>query len=345
MDVKTLLALAQNAVDVGNIAAAQEFYEVALTRSPNNIEVLEAYAELMIHYVQDIPRAKQMLQHAIAVDPQHGHVKYLNLAQLCDANESLACYQRALEVLQAELQACGSRPRRRAALRSTLATVHCAVAELYLTDLCEADGAEGLCAAALDAAVAANPQCVEAHQLLGSMRLSQGRPEEARQHLRRAVDLTHHLSEREQPTYESKVELARLLMQVAPDEAHKFLLEILQLGDNNPYIWFLLGETARMRKRYIDSARLLRRARVMLTMTSGDVEALKEVDAAITVLVSEMGGPSVAEQIPDLDHPNPIELLLPEEEEDDDNNGAGDGNADEVLDEPEWESCDDDDDD
>ncbi|RNF05889.1 TPR domain protein [Trypanosoma rangeli] len=337
MDVSTLLALAQNATDVGNCQAAQEFFEVALTCSPNNIDVLEAYAELMIHHLQDIPRAKQMLQHAIEVDPQHGYVKYLNLAQLCDSNESLECYQRALQIVRGELDACRKK-RRRETLNETLSTIYCAIAELYLTDLCYAPGAEQLCEEAIVQALKCNGRSVEAHQLQASLRLSQNRSDEALQSLRRAVDLTHRLSEAYQPTYGSKVELSRLLMQVSPDEAYRFLLEILQLGDNNPYIWFLLGESARLRKRYADSARLLRRARVMLTMSDGAAEALQEVDAAIAVLVEEMGGPAVVEQIADLDHPNPIELLTPEDERDEE---GDDDNED--MEKQEWESCDDED--
>lgn len=50
---------------------------------------------------------------------------------------------------------------------------------------------------------------------------------------------------------------------------------MLQLGDNNPYVWFLLGECARMRHRYADAARLLRRARVMNVVSDGDAEALR----------------------------------------------------------------------
>nr|CCC93043.1 conserved hypothetical protein [Trypanosoma congolense IL3000] len=337
MDVNTLLALAQNAVDVGNVSAAQEFYEVALAREPNNMDVLEAYADLMIYSVQDIPRAREMLQHAIEVDPRRGHVKYLNLAQLCEGEESLGYYQRALHVVQSEMHAC-KKKKKKAELMETLSTIYCAIAELYLTDLCCTPGAEQSCEASVEQALRCSERCVEAHQLQASLRLSQSRPDEALQSLRRAVDLTHTLSEDHQPTYESKVELCRLLMQVSPPDAYRFLLEVLHMGENNPYIWFLLGEAARLRKRYVDSARLLRRARVLLTMTEGDADALREVDAAIGILVEEMGGPAAVEQIPDLDHPNPIELLQPEDDEVE----AGGDEDDVELDEPEWESCGDD---
>lgn len=337
MDTNTLLALAQSAVDTGNVKAACEFYEVALAQSPNNDEVLEAYAEIMIHHAQDLARAQQMLRHAIDINPDRGYVKYLNLAQLCEAEEALKCYEKAYQIASGMLRGCRKK-RMKKTLQETMATMCCAVAELYLTDLCFTDKAEQQCEQAVLRALEHNSEIVEPHQLQASLRLSQCRPEEALESLRRAVDLTHRLGEEHQPTYESKIELGRLLMQVNPAEAFQFLLEVLQYGDNNPYVWFLLGECARMRGRYVDAARLLRRSRVMLVVSGGDAAALAEVDAAIAVLVQEMGGPGAAAQIPDLDHPNPLELLQPEEGQ-----GPEEEDGDDDLAEPEWEPCDDED--
>ncbi|KAG5466993.1 hypothetical protein LSCM1_01171 [Leishmania martiniquensis] len=333
MDIITLLALAQSAVDAGNVKAACEFYEVALSQAPNNDEVLEAYAEIMIHHAQDIPRAQQMLRHAIDINPNQGYVKYLNLAQLCEAKEALQCYEKAYEIASLMLHGCRKKKMKRA-LQETMATICCAVAELYLTDLCFEENAEQQCEQAVVRALDLNSDIVEPHQLQASLRLSQCRPDEALQSLRRAVDVTHRLPEEHQPTYESKIELGRLLMQVDPAEAFQFLLEVLQYGDNNPYVWFLLGESARMRGRYADAARLLRRARVMLVVSSGDAAALKEVDEAISVLVQEMGGPQAAAQVKDLDHPYPLELLQAEDEQ-----GAEEDGDDELA-EPEREPWD-----
>lgn len=363
MDTSTLLLLAQNAVDVGNMKAACEFYEVALQQSPNNDEVLEAYAEIMIHYVQDPVRAQRMLRHAISVNPHEGYVKYLNLAQLCEPEESIQLYRTAYDIAERMLGRCKKKQKK--AVKDAMSTMCCAVAEIYLTDMCFAENAEQNCEFAVNRALALNAESVEAHQLQASLRLSQSRPEEALAALRQAVSLTRRLGEEYQPTYESKLELSRLLMQVNPAEAFTFLLEVLQLNDMNPYVWFLLGESARMRGRFPDAARLLRRARVLLLLpytqnhpgqaSSGpalseeDATALKEIDEAIAVLVQEMGGPEAAAQIPDLDCPNPLELLA--EEEDEEMNGAEEegagvenNNGDEVLDEPVWEPVDDDDD-
>ncbi|CCW68919.1 unnamed protein product [Phytomonas sp. Hart1] len=332
MDTPTLLNLAQSAVDVGNIKAACEFYEIALLQSPNNEDILEAYAEIMIHHVQDIERAKQMLRHAIEINPNVGYVKYLNLAQLTEAEEALRLYQSAHDIAHLELGSCRKKKAKQA-LMETLATICCAMVELYLTDLCFHAEAEVSCEEWVQKALGYNPNGVEAHQLHASLLLSQNNTAAALEALRRAVDLTHRLSEAHQPTYESKVELGRLLMQASPDEAFGFLLEILQLGDNNPYVWFLLGECARMRGRYIDAARLLRRARMMLVISDGDTNAIAEVDHAIRVLVEEMGGAEEAAKVPDLDHHDPISLLQPENDEENEDEKENE------LDDPAWESC------
>lgn len=367
MDVCTLLALAQNAVDMGNVNAACEFYEVGLQQSPNNDEVLEAYAEILIHFGKDLVRAEKMLRHAVSVNPNEGYVKYLNLAQLCGAEEAVRHYRTAYSIAERMLGKCKQKKQKKA-LTEAMSTMCVAVAELYLTDLCFAPDAESNCEQAIQCALKMNSRSVEAHQAKGSLLLSQSQPEEAVSFLSKAVELTRTLGEEYQPTYESKLELARLLMQVNPAEAFTFLLELLQLNDMNPYVWFLLGECARMRKRFVDSARLLRRARVLLllsytqnsshgeairgqtansmeeggstpVLSDEDAAALQEIDQAIGVLVQEMGGPEIAAQIPQLDCTNPLELLEEDEEESMQRENEERESVDEnpVLNEPTWE--------
>lgn len=344
MNTETLLALAQNAVDVGKLQAACEFYEVALQQSPNDINVLEAYAEIMLHYVQDAGRAEQMLRHAINVSPNEGYVKYLNLAQMISGVEAVLCYKKAYSIIKQEMSRTTKR-RRRLNYERELATCLCAVAELYLTDLCDEEDAEQNCETAIAEAKRVCDRSIEVHQLEASLRLSQVRNEDALTSLRTAVALTHKLSEEYQPTYESKVELAKLLMQVDHTEAFQFLLEVLQLNDTNAYVWFLMGETARLRKRYHDSARLLKHARTIATVSNAGAEALAEIDATIRLLIEEMGGEAAVAQVPHMDSRNPIEFLEPEEGDEVHNAGDAIDEADGVddeCDEPAWEDDDDD---
>ena len=324
------MSLAQDAVDNGNVPAACEFYEVALTVSPNNPDVLEAYAEIMLHHVQDLSRAEQLLRHAVEVNPRQGHIKYLSLAQLLSGSNSLQYYQAAFDILQSEL--CRSKKKKKQlSLRRELSSVRCAVAELFLTDLCDDDTAEEQCEQAINDAAFFCSESIEVHQLRASLRLSQQRHKEALAELRLAVALTHRLPDAHQPTYESKIELGKLLMQVSPDEGFRFLLEVLHLDDGNAYVWFLLGESARLRRRYDDAARLLKRARMMVS--TGNNDAARQVEAAIGILVEEMGGPEAVNQVPNMDAPNPVDYLQPENEEEDEDDDPEDP-------ENNWEECD-----
>jgi tetratricopeptide (TPR) repeat protein len=333
MDLHTILSLAQSALDMGQIPAACEFYEVGLAQYPNSAEIFEAYAEIMMHFVQDADRARQMLQHAINVCPNEGHVKYLNMAQLVTGREALDCYRRAYEILVNELGRARKKKQQKV-IRRTIASVRCGAAELFLTDLCDEPEAEQECETNVNDANFYCDDSVEVHQLRGSLRLSQQRNEEALESLRRAVELTHSLGEEYQPTLNSKVELGKLLMQVDATDAFRFLLEVLQFDDTNAYVWFLLGESARLRKRYHDAARLLKHSRIRAAAMRDSAEALADIDKAILVLVEEMGGTEAVMTIPNMDHPNPIALLEPEEDGDDEDEK-----------EAEWEPASDDDND
>lgn len=311
MNVELALGLAMTAVDSGNVGAALEFYEAALAGAPTNVEVLESYAETLLHHANQPDRAKQMLLHAVTISPNEGHVKFLNLAQLCSGLEALRYYQNAISVLQSELARVRSKKERREIGRE-ICMAGCAIAELYLTDLCDEDGAEEYCEGALAEAEKHWPNNVELHQTRGSLRLSQDRMGEALQSLLEAVRLTHTMGEEYQPTYESKVELGKLLMQVSPPDAFRFLLEVLQMDDSNPYVWFLCGESARLRGHYHDAARLLKHARLRVT---NDDDALQEIDNAIQQLIQDMGGVDAVNAIPHMDVPNPLDYLQPDDEE------------------------------
>ena len=321
-----MMGMAQHAIDQGNIPAAFEFYEACLQRDGRNVEVLEAYGEMMLHH-GDPKAAERMLLHAVAIDPNHGHVKYLNLGQLTQGHTSLGHYESACTVLLQEL-AKSRTAKQRAIISRTISTAKVAIAELFLTDLCDEPDAEQRCEAAVTDAEMYCKDNIEVHQTRGNLRLSQERPEEAAIALKEAVRLTHIMPEQFQPPYESKLELGKLLMQVDPRAAFNFFLELLQLDDSDPYVWFLLGESARLKGAFGDSARLLRHARVRVEAANVGPEALAEVDTSIRLLVEAIGVEAV-NQIPHMNEPNPLEHLEDNDDTGDDEEAAeGEDDAD-----------------
>jgi tetratricopeptide (TPR) repeat protein len=304
MDVLTCLALATHALNEGNPQAACEFYEVALKLNPNNVDVLEAYGEVLFHHIRDHDRAVQLLQHAAEVCPNEGPVKFSNLAQLSQGFDALGYYAKALVILRRDLaKTKGSEEKDH--IRRSIAEAKAAIAELYLTDLCDEPDAEEKCERFVQEAIESCHTCVDAFQTLGSLRLSQEAFPEAKAALARAVDLCEQLEEGLQPAYETRVELGKLLMQVSPRRAFEWLRLVLNLDPENAYVWFLLGETSRMRGRYHDACRLLKHAR----FSTSDREALDEIDGAIRLTIEEMGGPEAVSAVEHMNEPNPLDFL------------------------------------
>lgn len=63
--------------------------------------------------------------------------------------------------------------------RKLIAKAYCSIAELYMTDLCYEEDAEQLCEKSIMQALDTDPDSLDAHQTLASLRLSQGRPVDA----------------------------------------------------------------------------------------------------------------------------------------------------------------------
>lgn len=74
----------------------------------------------------ELDTARVILGRAITLEPDSGHSKYLSMAQLLSGKEALGMYKKGLEIIQEEK---GS--------KRELSNAFCAVAELYMTDLCD----------------------------------------------------------------------------------------------------------------------------------------------------------------------------------------------------------------
>ena len=326
MSVDVLLALADNALNEGKPAAACEFYDIALQQDPNHVEVLESYGEVLFHHMDQSDRAKELLLAAVARCPDEGHVKYLNLAQLSHGQTAVGFYTTAQKLLDTEHSK--AKKADKADIRWQMSEVAVAVAELYLTDLCDEPNAEQACEEACAVALKHCDENIEAHQALGSLRISQERFCDAKKELRKAVDLTFEADESKQPDYDAKIDLGKLLLQVSAPDAFNYLRHcVLELNPHNAYVWFLMGEAARMRKWYHDSCRLLRFARVRVDADNAD--ALAEIDEGIRVLVAEMGGPEAVASVKHMDDPNPLQFIpeAPSDDDDDDEEGEDDEDA------------------
>ena len=263
--VDDLLQKADELVCQGELALAQNFLQKALEMDQNNCTTLVAFAELLLT-CGDFESAAALSRHAIALEPDRGATKYMLFGQSVGGDEAAEAYARGIAILQSELAQLSDRDAITANQRR-LCSAYCALAELYLTDLCMAPEAEQACGEALEAALTADAESSEALQLAASYRISCQQPEEALNLLRRShavwrdvarklvtydnddddddnsvhLDITD--SELELlPSYERRHDCARLYMELGqPSEAVEICDQLVQESDDVVELWALLA--------------------------------------------------------------------------------------------------------
>jgi len=156
----------------------------------NQSEALRDYqaalARLEQHIKQDAasPQASLRIQQVDMDLLERQAALHMYIGQLSTATEALTSYQKGIECLRSVLEATTSLdPNEQTTTKQQLATAYCAVAELYLTDLCLEDGAEAACEHYLQQALQLDDSDkdgknnhsnnVDALQALASLRLSQ----------------------------------------------------------------------------------------------------------------------------------------------------------------------------
>ncbi|CAM9181062.1 unnamed protein product [Chrysoparadoxa australica] len=242
--VDALVKQARHAVDTLEPELAMKFYSRALAESKGSptAELLEEAAELMVQ-TGDIEGAKGALERCVEMAPDKGGGKWLSLAQLREGREALACYERGIALLQAEATpGSGARSRE-------LCLAECAVAELFMTDLCMEEEAERRCCEALDRAMKSEYNGPEPLQALASLRLSQDKLEEAAE---LAAKSAQRLAEgKELPDYEFRVSSAKVVLLECTESSKlgnrcctaslEILSQLLKEDDENIEIWYLMG--------------------------------------------------------------------------------------------------------
>jgi len=259
--------------------AARFEYDVAIKFCQRILEQDAANSEahaLLVHIFVDsgrVEEARQALTHWLALKDVGEEVviqRWLFVAQLGEGREAVKAYEHAIALLKGR----------------ELCSVHCAIAELFLTDLCFEDDAEEQCEVHLQAALAISPEDAEALQLLASTRLSQSRPEEASTLLARSLVSWKELALTDEayPTYDFRLSAARLCLELQMQEEADRILEQLVLEDDElceP--WYLLA-LVRFQLKKQDADEALERAEQLLEAeeeSSELSEAIAELRAAI----------------------------------------------------------------
>uniref|UniRef100_A0A7S2CWS8 Uncharacterized protein n=1 Tax=Octactis speculum TaxID=3111310 RepID=A0A7S2CWS8_9STRA len=249
-----LMDRAQKAIDVCEPELAVRFMRRASEAAPEDASILDQLAEVEMG-VGETERAGRAWMRAIEVSGNPDHdanaERWLYVAQLREGNGARESYEHGLRLLTARLQAMQAsmvheEGSSESDIRAQMCTAYCAVAELYLTDLCLEESAEEACQNALNKAMEFNAnESHEPMQGLASLRLSQGMHAEAANLMHSAYERIKSCGHAMDP--ELRISTARLLLECAPnvsqcaDDALDLLMDSKREDDENVEIWFLMG--------------------------------------------------------------------------------------------------------
>jgi len=190
LTVQECLDKAKNALDAYNVDEAFRLCNSALQMEPENVSALETMGTILCER-GNMKAAKENFERAVTLCPDKGYAKYMSLAQLVEGEESVKHFKKGLELMESqkdkiikgeddeeeEVQGACAMPStspmaKLEELQSDISRGHISVAEIYLTDLCEAEDAPTVCKHHLDKAIEAKPSSPDAHQLLASWSIS-----------------------------------------------------------------------------------------------------------------------------------------------------------------------------
>jgi len=250
---------AQALLDSGDPESAVLFLRRAAGEVGVTPDVHDALADVEVSLGNTVEACKSWMRSIELSGDPHDHSqaeRWLYIAQIQEGDESRRSYMQGIALLQARSDvaraadgdvAAAVGEQEGSSVRSKLCTAFCALADLYLTDLCFEEGAEAACQAALDQAAHYNHlDSYEPMQGLASLRLSQGNHAEATQLMLAAFE---RISASATPVEgEARLAASKLLMECAPhkpecaDAALDLLANLMREDDENVEIWFMMGK-------------------------------------------------------------------------------------------------------
>ena len=144
-------------------------------------------------------KAQQCLGRAITVQPNEGHRKYFSLAQLFSGQEALELFKQGIKIIEAILPKLDPESEEAKETRKEFSSAFCAIAELYMTDLCDHPEAEIECTQSVQKAVEVDAKNPEAWQTKARLHIVKREFQEAKIDLDKSLNLWL-------PTYQAVLE-------------------------------------------------------------------------------------------------------------------------------------------
>jgi len=261
---------AESLINEYNYPEAGIYCQKALEMNQDEPRALEMAASLFLEN-SDIENAKHCYGRAIAVNPEEGHAKYMAIAQLFGGIESLEMYKKGIEILSRQIENLKSQNTSENGAAANLdsakeiknfsrelSNAFVAMAELFVTDLCDETEAESHCIQAIDNAESSDESNPEAFQIRARYQIVRGLFDEAKDSMRKSLDLWlprfSAILENKQEIedfdpvetcpllYVTRTSTAKILIELEMwDEGVQVLEGMLEEDDQVVETWYLLG--------------------------------------------------------------------------------------------------------
>jgi tetratricopeptide (TPR) repeat protein len=230
---------AESLIEQFEYDSAINIYRNELKNNPNDTKIMDALGDVLL-LKGDTPQAQKILASSIALSPEEGASKYMNMAQILEGQDSLKHYQKGIELLQKEKENAQSEDQQ--SITERIATGLVAMAEIYMTDECDAENAESECDRLLTEALRIDPLNPEVKQQLANNKMNQQNPQEALQYLKQSKAIWSDKEPDEWPSYEFRTQTAKFFIELNEFETAAEILDaLIEEYDENSEIWFLTG--------------------------------------------------------------------------------------------------------
>mmetsp|Transcript_10684 Transcript_10684/g.26173 ORF Transcript_10684/g.26173 Transcript_10684/m.26173 type:complete len:320 (-) Transcript_10684:188-1147(-) len=243
-NLNELVREAERHVFDSDFKRASSILEQVLRQDPKHLYALDIYAKGAAESGNPV-LAVQIIKRAISIEPKIPH-RWMELGQIQNGHTALKCYRQGLSLMQEKINAMkvASDTSGIKAVRMDMASAFASVAELFVTDLCDEDGAERECENALKCALDACEENAEAQYGAANLRLIQGRKQEAFPHLKKCIDIIHADSDTKNRKdvdypYDLRLNVSQMAIEMEQYESALEILEtLLEEDDTIPNVWY-----------------------------------------------------------------------------------------------------------
>ncbi|KZP00475.1 TPR-like protein [Calocera viscosa TUFC12733] len=257
--IEALIAKAQELVVQCDYDLARQFVDRVLEREGGNVEARELKGVVEMES-GDVDIAKEIFLSLVPPSstapvpaPPSAHLYLAQLYSDDDARAALQHYQTAVSALLAKMGSKGKEEvdktsdmleEEEGEMKKMVVRACCSMVDIWMTDLCFEPEAEASCEEILRQALGTDPDNTEALLSLASVRMSQQRPDDAEQCVRKVWSMWEEIAadSPSHPTPPTLLSFARLCLELELfDLALSSISRTLEMDDTEVEAWYLEG--------------------------------------------------------------------------------------------------------